>query len=97
MAQSLTSLRLRGTSLFDPVQNPVLVPKNVGCVMDLVRFSLLSHHCLTTVTGSGTSQPSEAICQLAKVHENVTCPMLTFNDVRGNEVITFNTANIALQ
>lgn len=96
MAQSLTSLRLRGSGLFGLVQNPALVPKNVGCTMDLVRFSLLSHHCLTTVTGSGTSQPSEAICQLAEVHENVTYPMLTFNGVRWNEVNTFNTASIAV-
>ncbi len=60
--------------------------------MDPVRFSLLSHHCLTTVTG----QPSEAICQLAEVHENVKCPMLTFNGVRWNEVNTFNTASIVV-
>lgn len=97
MAQSLTSLRPRGTGPFDAVYNPALVPKNVGCVMGPVRFSLLSHQCLTTVTGSGTSQPSEAICQLAEVHENVTCPMSTFNGVEGNEVNTFNAASIALQ
>lgn len=54
--------------------------------MDLVRFSLFSHHCLTTVTGSGTSQSSEGICQLAEVHENVTCPALTFNGVGENGV-----------
>lgn len=39
------SLQGSGPSLL--LSNPVLVPKNVGCVKTLVRFALLSHHCPT--------------------------------------------------